>query len=76
MTLDTMLAADIEQQLKPLDEEGRAQFLVDLVEVVHRYASSTAVGEAQVDDRESEGLGEVLAAAKRHADAVRDRGDA
>jgi hypothetical protein len=39
MALDTMLAADIEQQLKPLDAAGRAQFLLDLVEVVHNYAS-------------------------------------
>ncbi|WP_345752084.1 hypothetical protein [Microbacterium rhizophilus] len=70
MALDTMLAADIEQQLKPLDAAGRARFLVDLVEVVHNYATSEAVGEAQAGSAEGDGLAHVLEAARRHADAT------
>lgn len=68
MALDTMLAADIEQQLKPMDERERAQFTLDLIEVVHRYATSGAVGEEKVSGEE--GLESVVAAARRHLEAV------
>ncbi|WP_261164491.1 hypothetical protein [Microbacterium sp. Marseille-Q6965] len=71
MALDTMLAADIEQQLKAMDETERAQFTLDLVELVHRYASSGAMGEARLDDSEARGLGEVVEAARRHLDVMR-----
>ncbi|MER7796666.1 hypothetical protein [Microbacterium sp. NPDC096154] len=70
MALDTMLAAEIEQQLKAMDEKERAQFTLDLVEVVHRYATSDAVGEEKVDG-ESDGLDAVLEAARRHAESAR-----
>lgn len=64
MALDTMLAAEIEQQLKTMGRKERAQFTLDLVEVVHRYATSDAVGEERVSD--DEGLGAVLEAARTH----------
>ncbi|GAB2520367.1 hypothetical protein GCM10027064_17380 [Microbacterium petrolearium] len=64
MALDTMLAAEIEQQLKTMGRKERAQFTLDLVEVVHRYATSDAVGEERVSD--DEGLGAVVAAARTH----------
>ncbi|MEL5991755.1 hypothetical protein ACOKGD_02595 [Microbacterium phosphatis] len=68
MALDTMLAADIEQQLKTLDAAGRAQFLLDLVEVVHNYATSDAVGEVQAG-RDTGTLDAVRDAARAHAEA-------
>ncbi|MBO3662958.1 hypothetical protein [Microbacterium stercoris] len=68
MALDTMLAADIEQQLKPLDAAGRAQFLLDLVEVVYNYATSDAVGEVQAG-RDTSTLEAVRDAARTHAEA-------
>lgn len=70
MALDTMLAAEIEQQLKPLDAAGRAQFLLDLVELVHNYATSEAVGEADAGG----GTGSIDAvrdAARAHVEATR-----
>ena len=70
MALDTMLAADIEQQLKPLDAPGRAQFLLDLVEVVYNYATSDAIGEVQAG-RDTSTLDAVRDAARAHADASR-----
>ncbi|WP_309067835.1 hypothetical protein [Microbacterium sp.] len=70
MALDTMLAADIEQQLKSLDAAGRAQFLLDLVEVVHNYATSEAVGEAEVGDVSTDSLDAVREAARAHVEAT------
>jgi hypothetical protein len=70
MALDTMLAADIEQQLKPLDAAGRAQFLLDLVEVVHNFATSDAVGEERAGGTDPGSLGAVRDAARAHLDAV------
>lgn len=68
MALDTMLAAEIEQQLKTMGRKERAQFTLDLVEVVHRYATSDAVGEERVSD--DEGLGAVVAAARTHLEST------
>jgi len=70
MALDAMLAADIEQQLKTMDKKDRAQFVLDLVGVVHGYVTSDAVGEENVDGSESDGLDRVIEAARRHVDAV------
>jgi hypothetical protein len=70
MALDTMLAADIEQQLKPLDAAGRAQFLLDLVEVVHNYATSEAVGEADAGSPDTSSLDAVRDAARAHVEAT------
>ncbi|GAA1734494.1 hypothetical protein [Microbacterium paludicola] len=70
MALDTMLAAEIEQQLKPLDAAGRAQFLLDLVEVVHNFATSEAVGEAETGSVDTGSLDAVRDAARAHVDAT------
>lgn len=71
MALDTMLAADIEQQLKSMDAAARARFVLDLVEVVHNYVTSHAVGEEQVNGAESDGLARVRDAAREHAASAR-----
>ena len=70
MALDTMLAADIEQQLKPLDAAGRAQFLLDLVEIVHNYATSDAVGEVAAGGTDTGSLDAVRDAARAHVEAT------
>lgn len=70
MALDTMLAAEIEQQLKPLDAAGRAHFLLDLVEVVHNFATSEAVGEAETGAVDTGSLDAVREAARAHVDAT------
>ncbi|GGH45290.1 hypothetical protein GCM10010921_20580 [Microbacterium album] len=62
-----MLAADIEQQLKSMDAAARAQFVLDLVDVVYNYVTSDAVGEEQVSSTESDGLAKVRDAAREHA---------